>query len=151
MRVNLSAHFPKQTKTTKGSNIRTEKPEENPCQQSLGVSKGKSKADAFDGDDLGLDDFLFKGLRQERPKKPAFMNKAQDEELDWFSIDSTPSPQRKPAASKAKGGTRITDIGPQEQEEDEPVRLANGNWACNHKCKDKTRYAILQHTCVILH
>jgi hypothetical protein len=26
------------------------------------------------------------------------------------------------------------------EEEYEPVRLANGKWACNHKCKDKSRF-----------
>ena len=144
MKLNLSAHLPKQTKTTNESNIQNGKPDIIPCQQSRGVSKGKSKADAFDGDDLGLDDFLFEDLHQERPKKPASTKKAQDEEIDWLSVDSTPSPKRKPANSKTKGGERIADMGPQEQEEDEPVRLANGNWACNHKCKDKKRYAILQ-------
>lgn len=25
----------------------------------------------------------------------------------------------------------------------EPVRLGNGNWACNHRCKDKTKYVSL--------
>lgn len=146
MKPNLLAHLPKQTRTTNESNIQNEKPDKFSCQQSQGPPKGKFKADAFDGDDLGLDDFFLKDLHQEKPKEPASMKKVQDEEIDWLSIDSTPSPKRRPAASKATGSESIADMGPQEQAEDEPVRLANGNWACNHKCKDKTRYVLLQWT-----
>ncbi|KAJ6090230.1 hypothetical protein N7486_009045 [Penicillium sp. IBT 16267x] len=140
LKPNLSSHLPKQTQTANESNIQNEKPDRNPCQESQGSLKGKSKLDAFEGDDLGLDDFLPKDLWQERSKEPASMKKAQDEEIDWLSIDdSTPSPERKPAIPKTKAAEWIAGMGPQEQEEDEPVRLANGNWACNHKCKDKTR------------
>lgn len=146
MKPNVLTHLPKQTRTTNDSKIQNGKPDKISCQQPQEESNGKFKADAFDGDDLGLDDFFLKDLHQERPNKPASMKKVQDEEIDWLSIDSTPSPKRKPAVLKTTRGESIADMGPQEQE-DEPVRLANGNWACNHKCKDKSRYVILQWTC----
>ncbi|KAJ6017336.1 hypothetical protein N7451_000715 [Penicillium sp. IBT 35674x] len=139
LKPNLLAHLPKQTKTTNENKIRNRKPDKNSCQQPQRAPGEKSQAEAFDGDDLGLDDFLFQDLHQERPKRPASIRKTQDEEIDWLSIDSTPSPRRKPATSKTTGSRSIADMVSQEQEEDEPVRLAHGNWACKHKCKDKTR------------
>ncbi|KAJ5659836.1 hypothetical protein N7507_006287 [Penicillium longicatenatum] len=143
LKANLSSHLPRQSKTINESNVQLARLDKDSCQQLQGASKGKSKTDAFDGDDLGLDDFLFEDLRQQRPKKLASIENVQDEEIGWISIDdSTPSPKRKPVFPKTKGSEWIADMELQEQVEDEPARLANGNWACNHKCKDKTRTGI---------
>ena len=102
--------------------------------------KSRTEFDDFDGDDLQLDDFLTAVQRREKAKKSHRQTEYQVEEMDWLSIDSTPSPQRRPETSKAKAGDWIADMGPLDDEESGPVRLPNGNWACNHKCKDKTRY-----------
>lgn len=40
------------------------------------------------------------------------------------------------AAPKAKNQTRISNISA-EDDEQEPVQLSNGKWACKHPCKDK--------------
>jgi ATP-dependent DNA helicase HFM1/MER3 len=96
----------------------------------------------FDGDDLQLDDFLAVNDRSSKPKhysKPTFQS---NDEMDWFSIDTTPSPpQRGTKVSIPRDGERTADMKDQEDENPEPIRLANGKWACNHRCKDKTRSA----------
>jgi hypothetical protein len=96
----------------------------------------------FDGDDLQLDDFLTVNDRSSKPKhysKPKFQ---PNDEMDWFSIDTTPSPpQRGTKVSNPPDDEWAADMGDQEDENPEPVRLANGKWACNHRCKDKTRFA----------
>lgn len=103
-------------------------------------ARSQREFDAFDGDDLQLDDFLIADKRHDHPKVPSKKAEYQFDDADWLSIDSTPSPPKpKSATQKAKGDDWATDMGPQEDEEYEPVRLPNGNWACNHKCKDKTR------------
>ncbi|KAJ6050072.1 hypothetical protein N7444_006788 [Penicillium canescens] len=93
----------------------------------------------FDGDDLQLDDFLAVNERSSKPKhysKPTFQ---PNDEMDWFSIDTTPSPpQRGTKISNPRDDERAADMKDQEDENPEPIRLANGKWACNHRCKDKT-------------
>ncbi|KAJ5086972.1 hypothetical protein NUU61_008279 [Penicillium alfredii] len=106
-------------------------------------SGGKPKAhedkDDFDGDDLQLDDFLAADQRTSAGTNPSEKT-SQVQDTDWISIDnSTPSPLRR---VKCKSHTHedewITDMGQQDGEEYEPIRLPNGRWACNHKCRDKT-------------
>lgn len=102
--------------------------------------KTRRELDVFDGDDLELGDFLIATQRNEKAEFPPTNNQFQFDEADWLSIDSTPSPHRPNSESQRKTGSEwATDMGPREEDEqDEPVRLANGNWACNHKCKNKT-------------
>lgn len=102
--------------------------------------KSRTKFDDFDGDDLQLDDFLTAAQRRERAKKSPRQTEYQVDEMDWLSIGSSPSPRRCPETSKAKADDWIADMGSLDNDESGPVRLPNGNWACNHKCKDKTRY-----------
>ncbi|KAJ5597409.1 hypothetical protein N7537_007493 [Penicillium hordei] len=98
--------------------------------------------DDFEGDDLQLDDFLVAnkpcGKAKEATKlQPRQVNDFDD--IDWFSIDATPP-------SPAKGAPKVSNLREDDwavdldepDDEYEPVRLANGKWACNHKCKDKT-------------
>jgi ATP-dependent DNA helicase HFM1/MER3 len=98
----------------------------------------------FEGDDLQLDDFLIINDRSSKQKdspKPMFQ---LNDEIDWFSIDTTPSPpQRGTKASMPQGDGWAIDTGEQPNESPEPIRLSNGKWACNHRCKDKTRFANL--------
>ncbi|KAJ5733918.1 hypothetical protein N7493_002704 [Penicillium malachiteum] len=116
-----------------------EKPPSAPPQFSKQITKKSPQdddLDAFDGDDLGLDDFLIADTRREPPKqKPIPV--AQIDELDWLSIDSTPTPPRPPKIQKKSTDQWMID-GEEQTDGNEPIRLANGNWACNHKCKDKT-------------
>ncbi|OQE42952.1 hypothetical protein PENCOP_c003G06758 [Penicillium coprophilum] len=74
-------------------------------------ANSRRDVDGFDGDDLQLDDFLVTNERCDKADEPKRPKSQQLDNLDWFSI---------------------------EEHEYEPVRLANGKWACNHKCKDKT-------------
>ncbi|KAJ5823570.1 Nucleotide-sugar transporter [Penicillium robsamsonii] len=74
--------------------------------------KSQRSMDDFDGDDLQLDDFLVVNERRGKANEHKKPQPQQFDDLDWFSID---------------------------ENEYEPIRLANGKWACNHKCKDKTR------------
>lgn len=98
-----------------------------------------SKKDAFEGDDIDLDGLLAVGSFQKKSKQADGQNTKPADDIDWISINSTPSPPRSVAGvPQRKDGEWAADMGAQE-EDYEPVRLANGNWACNHKCKDKTR------------
>lgn len=103
--------------------------------------------DSFDGDDLQLNDFLPVNPRKTKQKEPAKEETHGFDDVDWLSIDSTPTPPRRRLGATQSKPEWATDMGPQDQEEDEsvsePVRLPNGNWTCNHKCKDKTRYVYL--------
>lgn len=100
--------------------------------------------DDFDGDDLQLDDFLAvneprgKAKESTRPRARQFDD---FDDIDWFSIDATPpSPARGvPKVSNPREDDWAADLE-EPEDEYEPVRLANGKWACNHKCRDKTRF-----------
>lgn len=111
----------------------------NPTKQESSKIKLKAshQKDGFEGDDLQLDDFLEAGLSQNKPKRLDKTTTFPDDDTEWISIDSSSSPPR-----------HIPDLGRDKYEECEapeecyePVRLLNGNWACNHRCKDKTRQA----------
>ncbi|KXG53178.1 Nucleotide-sugar transporter [Penicillium griseofulvum] len=122
----------------------TEKPKSNtsrPHERDMNSTKTKPRRDVddFDGDDLQLDDFLVADERREKAKEPTKPQPREFDDIDWFSIDSTP-PSPAKAAPKAPN-PREDDWGidmDEPENEYEPVRLANGKWACNHKCKDKT-------------
>lgn len=117
-------------------------PEENVPEGAKQLARAK---DVFDEDDLYVNDFTPINPRQTKPKDPPKGNICDLDMADWLSIDSTPSPPRRiPRATQSKNEEWATDMGPQDQDEDEPIRLLNGNWACNHKCKDKTRYGCSQ-------
>lgn len=111
-------------------------------------SERRRDLDDFDGDDLDLDDFLTVHDRRDQArqeKQPPLHREPQLDDADWLSIDTTtPSP---PKPAPKTGASREDDwageLGGQEDEEYDPVRLLNGKWACNHKCKDKTRFDIL--------
>ncbi|KAJ5374631.1 Nucleotide-sugar transporter [Penicillium concentricum] len=103
---------------TKGNlNLKdTEKPKTStPHPQGRGITTIKAKSrrdtDNFDGDDLQLDDFLVANECPAKAMESQTPQPQQFDDLNWFSID---------------------------EDEYEPARLANGKWACNHKCKDKT-------------
>ncbi|KAJ5231810.1 uncharacterized protein N7469_006398 [Penicillium citrinum] len=105
--------------------------------------KSGSKKDTFEGDDMDLDDLLAVGSSQKGSKQVDNQNIKSDDDIDWISIDSTSSPPRNGrGAPQKKDREWAADMGAQE-EDYEPIRLANGNWACNHKCKDKTRCLFL--------
>ena len=97
--------------------------------------------DAFEGDDLDFDDFLATSHQHQRSvKEVTNVTHFESDETDWLSIDGSPQrPQKVTESNLAKDDEWVTDMGPQDTEMVEPIRLANGNWACNHKCKDKTR------------
>ncbi|CAI7620851.1 unnamed protein product [Penicillium pancosmium] len=100
--------------------------------------KAIHRKDDFEGDDLDLDDFLEAGSFEKKTKQVEKAPSHATDEIEWISIDCTPSPPTHTEnASRNNDEEWTTDMGPQE-EDYEPVRLANGNWACNHKCKDKT-------------
>lgn len=115
------------------------------------IPKNKTRinreADAFDGDDL-FDDFLSAGIYltllsvEEDRFESRLISSHTDQGTEWVVIDNEcPSPPRKKSDDKIprghgnqeKKGTAQTG-----DEEEEPIRLANGRWACNHKCRDKT-------------
>ncbi|CAG7953136.1 unnamed protein product [Penicillium nalgiovense] len=103
-------------------------------------TKPRRDVDDFDGDDLQLDDFLVANERRDKPKKSTMPQPPQLDDMDWFSVDPTPPTAAKrapPKVSKPQEDDWAVDID-EPEDEYEPVRLANGKWACNHKCKDKT-------------
>ncbi|KAJ5570592.1 uncharacterized protein N7459_010022 [Penicillium hispanicum] len=105
------------------------------------VAKINKEKDAFDGDELQLDDFLTASGQRERRKETLQMDNFRFDDADWLSIGSSPpsTPHHTLKASHSKSDVWIADMAQQNHEVDEPIRLPNGNWACNHKCKDKTR------------
>jgi ATP-dependent DNA helicase HFM1/MER3 len=99
--------------------------------------------DAFDGDDLQAEDFLVAGVSSSKPKQPGESSKTQMDDNDWFLIDDSSSSQGAPEKPQNYRRDWTADMEQQDGDDDdvpEPVRLANGNWACSHKCRDKTRY-----------
>lgn len=96
--------------------------------------------DAFDGDDLQADDFLVVAGDQNKPKQPTESFKLPIDDLDWLSIDDNSS-QGVSEKRQKQCDNWTTDMELQDGDDDgpEPIRLPNGNWACSHKCKDKTR------------
>lgn len=85
-----------------------------------GLTRSKT-IDAFDGDDL-FDDFV---------------SAAKETRTVVIEDEPTDLP-KEPAHSKdlvrdnkEKGGLQAMD------NEEDSIRLPNGRWACNHKCKDK--------------
>lgn len=116
------------------------KPQSQALKSKAKNTRSQRDFDVFEGDDLQLDDFLITDQHRNQAKASSEKAEYQFDEADWLSIDSTPSPPLpKPATSREKGDDWAADMGLQEDDEYEPVRLANGNWACNHRCKDKTR------------
>jgi ATP-dependent DNA helicase HFM1/MER3 len=72
------------------------------------------------------------------------MGVAAGGDLDFAHIEdfgnSTLAAARKNTAKNTaanKGKRKAEDS--EEEEEDEPLQLANGKWACNHRCGDKTK------------
>ncbi|KAJ5156273.1 hypothetical protein N7492_009076 [Penicillium capsulatum] len=88
--------------------------------------------------DVYVNDFTPINSRQKKPQRSVKENVHELDDIDWLSIDGTPSPPRRRPRVVQSTEEYGSDMGPQD-EEGEPIRLLNGNWACNHKCKDKTR------------
>lgn len=101
--------------------------------------------DAFDGDDLQAEDFLVVASGPSKRKQPAESLGIPFDDLDWLSIDDSPSSSQKvPEKQQKPSNTWDTDIEHLDDDDDdddgtEPIRLPNGNWTCSHKCRDKTR------------
>lgn len=64
------------------------------------------------------------------------------ESLDWVSIDDEPTiprPEKRDQLQKLRKGRNRVEQKPETSDnQEEPTKLPNGKWACNHKCKDKT-------------
>ncbi|KAJ5679817.1 Nucleotide-sugar transporter [Penicillium macrosclerotiorum] len=127
-------------KTTVKSKIDTRQPDV--WDLPISPIKGLSEADNFDGDDLQLDDFLNVIKRCQNPKPaspPKVSRESLKDDLDWLSLDDTPSPCRQPSVKRSNRRSKlVSETGLQDDGIHEPLQLPNGNWACNHKCKDKT-------------
>lgn len=111
-----------------------------------GVSSSQRDFENFEGDDLQFDDFLTSRDRSNNATDSARRKVSQLDDADWVSIATdTPSPPRPASNIRAfrvqHEDVWTTDLGEQDGGEYEPTRLANGKWACNHKCKDKNRFA----------
>ncbi|KAJ5505400.1 Helicase C-terminal [Penicillium expansum] len=137
---NLPSRHPKgnvNPKDAKNPKTNTSRPHER--DMTSNKIKARWDVDYFDGDDLQLDDFLVANEHRDKAKEDTKPKPREFDDIDWFSIDSTP-PSPAKAAPKVSN-TREDDWAADMDEpvdEYEPVRLANGKWACNHKCKDKT-------------
>ncbi|OKP11203.1 ATP-dependent DNA helicase MER3 [Penicillium subrubescens] len=98
--------------------------------------------DAFDGDDLQADDFLDVAGGPSKQQQPAESLGLPFDGLDWLSIDDSSSNSQGAPEKPQKQGNNNWNADLEQQDDDdgglEPIRLPNGNWACSHKCKDKT-------------
>lgn len=64
-----------------------------------------------------------------------------DDFEDDKGLDSSIRPSK--TSKKAIGSALGPKVRNEQEDEDwEPVRLENGKWACNHKCKDKTAFVL---------
>ncbi|PYH94722.1 DEAD/DEAH box DNA helicase [Aspergillus ellipticus CBS 707.79] len=93
--------------------------------RSSDISRSNSMHRSFetwDSDDLLFDDFL-----------------AKDQAEDWCVANKLPEPLGDISTKKPRN-EKNSEEG-KAAETDESTRLANGKWACNHRCKDKTMYA----------
>ncbi|CAG8932589.1 unnamed protein product [Penicillium salamii] len=107
------------------------------------ANQGCQDLDDFDGDDLQIDDFLNVQDHHKKKMDSCHRQPLQFDDKDWLSIaTSSPSPPKiSTKASKSyvsHGEDWAAEMDEQDEEEYEPTRLANGKWACNHKCNDKT-------------
>lgn len=109
---------------------------------STGLKRNKSRsnweADLFDGDDL-FDEFLSTGMHHslsKTMKKARLTSSCAAQETDWVDVDEPTNSRRKETCANATDS--LDGKATQNGDEEEPVRLANGKIACNHKCKDKT-------------
>lgn len=110
-----------------------------------GNSSSQRDFDNFEGDDLQLDDFLTSRDRCNNSTDAARRKVSQLDDTDWLSIATdSPSPLKPAPSARAFRAQRedvwTTELGERDGGEYEPTRLANGKWACNHKCKDKTGF-----------
>ncbi|CAG8158979.1 unnamed protein product [Penicillium salamii] len=107
------------------------------------VNQGCQDLDDFDGDDLQIDDFLNVQDHRKKTKHSCHRPPLQFDDTDWLSIATSSSspPKISTKASKSHvshGEDWAAEMDRQDEEEYELTRLANGKWACNHKCNDKT-------------
>lgn len=97
------------------------------------------QTDIFDGDDLDFEDFLATGafLCYEQYELDSLKT---GEGTDCADIDDRASRPPYDISHATAVSESIMQDRPGEQARDieEPTRLENGRWACNHKCKDKT-------------
>lgn len=110
------------------------RPRSNEIPRSRGTSHQKID-DMFD-DDIESDDFLAAGAIQYPFSKKQLTVLPADQEIDWSAIDS--SAYDKPRQQDSKDSKKSEKAKEQAPEAEEPTRLDNGKWACNHKCRDKT-------------
>lgn len=105
------------------SNIRPGKPISNrTSSKSKPVSKRRASETGFDEfDDAGIDDADL-----------ALAENGGFENIDDF--DDEP----RPGASTSRKKQRTSTANDEDNITHEPRQLANGKWACNHSCKDKT-------------
>ncbi|PWY94468.1 P-loop containing nucleoside triphosphate hydrolase protein [Aspergillus sclerotioniger CBS 115572] len=75
----------------------------------------------WDSDDLLFDEFLEK-----------------DEAENWSCTNKLPESSGNKARNKSKNESKYPEKAGKAAEAEEPTRLENGRWACNHRCKDKT-------------
>lgn len=63
--------------------------------------------------------------------------------MSWVVIHEEPSksaPQRQNQPTKSKEHSHsVKTKRTMSEDQEPPTQLPNGKWACNHKCKDKTR------------
>jgi ATP-dependent DNA helicase HFM1/MER3 len=100
---------------------------------------------------LEAGDFLAVADGLSEPKNPIKSLETPIDDLDWLSIDGSSSDSQGATENpQRQNHDWITDIEHLDDNGPEPIRLPNGNWACIHKCKDKTRYASLLVSSMIL-
>ncbi|PYI11603.1 DEAD/DEAH box DNA helicase [Aspergillus sclerotiicarbonarius CBS 121057] len=80
----------------------------------------------WDSDDLLFDDFL------------------EREAENWSCVNKLPESSDNKARNKSKIESKDPERVGKATEAEEPTRLENGRWACNHRCKDKT---MCKHLC----
>lgn len=110
-----------------------------PVPVSHAMTSERPTADHWDVDGLDDADLVFaeeqttgfRHIDDLGPQEPSLRNRS---ELHESRSRSNIARVRTPTAS----GSGMTTENPSQVEE-EPARLANGNWACKHLCKDKTK------------
>ncbi|PGH33745.1 ATP-dependent DNA helicase HFM1/MER3 [[Emmonsia] crescens] len=96
------------------------------CSNEMSKKGATSRTDINEFEDDGLDDVDLIAAAEDMDYHSVDESDGNDDHLRTASVSN-----RKAASSKGIQDLHANKLA-------EPIRLENGNWACNHRCKDKT-------------
>jgi ATP-dependent DNA helicase HFM1/MER3 len=92
--------------------------------------------DSFEDEDLQDDDLIAAGILDSLFLNTSLLILSAAADADWFGL----SHQLPPPSRRNLHLVHVKQEKTESNDQEEPIRLANGRWKCNHKCKDKTAF-----------